>query len=186
MIIRDPRAVVSSYRNVKVGSNSIADITAEWAQSEQVLESNADTDGFLALRYEDLLNNSEIKLTEVCAFLGIGWTADVLNFHNRDDAGYAPEQVHHANTRKPLFLASIDTWRDKLSNREVGLIEWATKNGMERRGYVLDGTRVAFPALQIGLSRLIGLMQKLFIRVPRQRLKAFNARRRIARERSNQ
>ncbi len=83
-------------------------------------------------------------------------------------------------------VASIDTWRDKLSNREVGLIEWATKNGMERRGYVLDGTRVAFPALQIGLSRLIGLMQKLFIRVPRQRLKAFNARRRIARERSNQ
>ncbi|MBU2167327.1 MAG: sulfotransferase [Alphaproteobacteria bacterium] len=183
-IIRDPRAVVASFRKVKVGSNAIADITAEWARTEEILELNTDSNQFLALRYEDLVSNPEAQIREVCAFLGVEWTTKVLNFHSRKDANYAPEQAHHENTRKPLFSDSVNSWRDVLSPNEVGLIESALSAGMQRQGYSLEGGKVALPSLQMGLSRLGGLAHRFLVRIPRQRIKAVKARRRLARESS--
>jgi hypothetical protein len=183
-IIRDPRAVVASFRKVKVGSNAVADISAEWSRTERILKSQAGSDNFLALRYEDLVKHPEEKLREICTFLGVVWVPEVLSFHSRDDAGYAPEQVHHTNTRKPLFRDSIDAWKEDLSDREIGLIEWSLRDGMVRQGYELTGHGTSMPFLQMALSRLLGLLHRYFVRVPRQRLKALAARRRLSRERS--
>lgn len=181
-IIRDPRAVVCSFRKVKVGSSAIADIVDEWAKTEYILESNANTKDFFALRYEDLVSEPETKLQEVFEFLGVEWTTSVLQFHSRNEAGYAPEQDHHANTKKPLFIDSIDTWRRELTQNEINLIEWALKEGMKRQGYSLEGGDVTFPSLQMKISRLVGITHKAFVRFPRQRVKAVRARLRLARK----
>lgn len=181
-ILRDPRAVVASFQKVKVGSNAVADITAEWARTTRILESRIGTEGYLYLRYEDLVSEPEIILREVCNFLGTDWNPEILNFHNRTEAGYAPEQTHHRNTRRALFKGSVDSWKYELSSSNVALIEWTLRDMMERHGYALTGKTALAPQLRMAISRFGGQAHRLFVRAPRQRLKALRANRRLAKK----
>lgn len=179
-IIRDPRAVVASFKRVKVGSNSTADIVEEWRIAEEILSDNLGKSDFLALRYEDLVRNPEANLLKICGFLEVSWDKEMLNFHQRNEAGFSPEQVHHKNTQKPLFLDSIDSWRAQLSQVDIGLIDWYLKEGMKRQGYQFSGLSIKKPRLIFAVSKVLGFVNKLAIRYPRQRLKAIKARVRLA------
>lgn len=179
-VVRDPRAVAASFLKVKVGPGSIAEVVAEWARSIEILGRWENKDGYLAIRYEDLVSNPEVILREVCVFLGVVWTPSILNFHDRDDAGFSPEQSHHANTRKPLFNDSVNSWQRELSKSNVNLIEWALREAMERHGYNTVGSEISLPRLRMACSWIFGILHRIFIRAPRQRLKALVARRRQA------
>lgn len=181
-IVRDPRAVLASFRKVKVGSNAVSDVVKEWLGAITVLERWRGTEGFLAIRYEDLVENPEEVLREVCQTLGVYWSADLLEYHRRSEKGFAPEQGHHANTLRPLFRGSLDSWRNELSDTDVALVEWALRGAMPRYGYTPVGRPIQHPRLRMLFSRVGGQMHRYLVRVPRQRLKALYARRRQARE----
>ena len=175
-IVRDPRAVLSSFRKVKVGSNAVSDVVNEWLGAINVLERWRGTEGFLAIRYEDLVENPEEVLREVCQTLGVDWLADLLEYHRRSETGFAPEQTHHANTMRPLFRSSLFSWRNELSDADIALIEWALSDAMLRYDYLPVGKPAQYPRLQMILSQIVGQMHRYLVRVPRQRLKALRAR----------
>ena len=179
-IIRDPRAVYASFRRVKVGSQAIAEVTSEWCNSEQVLRKWVGASGYMSLRYEDLVSAPAVEIGRVCAFLDVPYSEAMLDFHRRNDRGYSVEQDHHSNTRKPIFANSVEGWKSQLSQREVSLIEWALRDGMERNGYQPIGRQPAIPRVRMKLSRLGGSFNRYFVRVPRQRMKALKALRRMS------
>ncbi len=181
-IIRDPRAVLASYRKVKVGSNAVADIASEWANSTSTLENWVARSDFLAIRYEDLVANPEATLRDICAFLGVTFSPDMLNFHTRETDGFSQEQTHHVNTRRALFTDSIEVWKKQLPWRDVALLEWALGTMMVRHGYELRGEIIRFGRIRMIASRFGGILHKTFVRFPRQRQKALRARRRLRRE----
>lgn len=181
-IVRDPRAVLASYRKVKVGSNAVADIATEWVRTSTTLEVWRTRPDFLSIRYEDLVTKPEETLREICSFLGVDFHSDMLEFHTREADGFAKEQVHHANTRQALFTDSIEAWRKNLPRRDVALLEWALGPQMARHGYEPKGDRVLFGDTLMAVSRLNGLLHKTFVRYPRQQLKAMRAKRRLRRE----
>lgn len=184
-IVRDPRAVLASFRKVKVGSNAVSDVVKEWLGAITVLERWRGTEGFFSIRYEDLVKNPEEVLREVCQTLGVYWSADLLEYHRRSEKGFAPEQGHHANTLRPLFLGSLNSWRTALSDTDIALVEWAVRGAMPRYGYTPEGRPIQHPRLRMIFSRIGGQMHRYLVRVPRQRLKALYARRRQAREKSD-
>lgn len=183
-IVRDPRAVLASFRKVKVGSNAISDIVKEWSGAINVLERWRGTDGFLAIRYEDLVDNPESVLREVCQTLGVDWSADLLEYHRRRKEGFAPEQTHHANTMRPLFRGSLFSWRNELSDADIALIEWALSGAMLQYDYLPVGKPAQYPRLRMISSQVAGQMHRYLVRVPRQRFKALRARLRQRLQRS--
>ncbi len=181
-IMRDPRAVLASYRKVKVGSNAVADIASEWASGTSTLENWAARSDFLPIRYEDLVTDPESTLRDICVFLGVDFSLDMLNFHTRETDGFSQEQTHHANTRRALFTDSIEAWKKQLPRRDVALLEWALGTMMVRHGYELKGEKIHFGRIRMAASRVGGILHKAFVRFPRQRWKALRASRRLRRE----
>ena len=103
-----------------------------------------------------------------------------MKFHERETAGFSPEQVHHQNTRKPVFQSSIAKWKEELSNTHIGLLESCLGEHMERLGYELTGATVVAPSFQMAISSAMEWCSKQFIRRPRQLLKKLRAKRRQA------
>lgn len=179
-LYRDPRAVFSSYKKIEVGSRFLADVMAEWKTAANVMYENSDHENYFSLQYEQLVESPVDTLKQICDFLALEWTDAVLQFHSRADPGFAPEQKHHKNTRKPLFKSSVDSWRRDLSPTEIALIEWSVGADME----ILNYERTALknptaPKVLMMASAIAGHLHRVFIRYPRQRLKAYMANRRL-------
>jgi hypothetical protein len=182
-IYRDPRAVYSSFKKVDVGPRFISEIMKEWLAAAKVMRRRSDDKNYLTLKYEGLIERPEVNLKNICEFLELKWHDSILNFHSRKEPGFAQEQKHHQNTQKPLFRTSINSWQNELKLREVGLIEWSVGSELEALGYDRAVQhKLAFPGLWMKSSEILGIIHRITVRYPRQRIKEAIASRRIARQ----
>ena len=181
-IVRDPRAVLSSYRSVKVGPNEAAGVAPVWEAAMAAHWTLVGHPRYLMIRYEALVTDPEAVLRRVCQHLRLNFNARMLAFHEREAPGYPPEQEHHAATRRPLFLSSLEAWREKLPRRQLLILESLLAIQMERIGYQVS---VGMPALRLWDCQVSSLRDQLHrgtIRRARQLLKQRRALRRILSE----
>jgi len=99
----------------------------------------------IAVRYEDLVREPEKALRRVADHLGEEFEPQMLQ--ERDvalvdpaQAGMNPEwtsmlREHEAKAQSSVGTASIDKWRDQLSEMETAVIEGVTADTMGRFGY---------------------------------------------------
>jgi hypothetical protein len=83
------------------------------------------------VRYEDLLDNPEIALRQICDFLNEPYSDNVLNFKKSGQAG-----------KTPLLQKSLQTdnqakWRSKMSPRQIATFEGAVGHTLTTLGYPL-------------------------------------------------
>lgn len=177
-MIRDPRAVFASIRNCNVRSNQVYGLTKEWARSIRIHKKLQGHERYHAVQFEDLILDTDKTLRGICDQLNLPFDQAMLNYHQRDEAGYSPEQVQHANTRKPIFASNIDRWKDQLTANHIGIIEFDLREEMNLMGYELTNTKVNFPKARLAWSSIAMLLSRVFIRKPQQMLKAFRAKKR--------
>lgn len=177
-IIRDPRAVYSSYRKTKVGTISVANVINEWKNAYSVHVKLEKSASYYCIRYEDLVNSPEDVIKNILEFIGVPFDPSVLTFYQRSGAGYSPEQRHHGNTFKPIFNASVDEWQKCLNRYQKSLIENRLYNEMKSVGY--DCATKPTPLLDVYyyVSTFFDYLHKLTIRKPRQLIKAYKASKR--------
>ncbi len=82
-IVRDGRDVALSHQTMPYGSGNIADCAHAWvsrvgmnAKMGRILG----PERYCALRFEDLVNDSESTLKRLCGFLGVAFDADMLRY----------------------------------------------------------------------------------------------------------
>jgi hypothetical protein len=81
-IIRDPRAVVNSWRNVPWSTGSIGE-NAEWRRYMKIARLSPPSESsILTLRYEQLILNPEASLVSVCDFSGLPFERAMLSDHS--------------------------------------------------------------------------------------------------------
>lgn len=136
-VVRDPRACLNSYQNVKrtnnavrMGSNvynDIREICNYLKAGEKYTQSNDSR--FYTLFYEDLLNNPVKEMEKVCEFLGVEFEQQMLNTARPNDSsllvekgaagmkGYITESFE-----KDLNSDLIDKWKSELSQIDQDLI----------------------------------------------------------------
>jgi len=178
-IIRDPRAVLASYKKAKIGSNQPYFIAREWLSAINVLETNRENEFYHFLSYEGLTKHSNDVLTETIKFLSVPWDEGIMSFHSRSNAGFPKEQKHMMNTLKPIFTSNIDSWKDVLSKREIALIEYQCGSKMEKYGYELMEHKIAFPKLWLKVSFILGIIRRSFISYPSKKIKSYKVKSRI-------
>lgn len=152
-IIRDPRAVALSWKNVSFGSGRIAPRIQDWKHAVELHRrwlKELGPERYLLVRYEDLVCNAALNLQKICDFLSLEFSQSMLSPETRADRGFSDRQTDHmANTLKPIFTSSLDQWTTELSHRQIALIEQSLADEMEEMGYSVSGATTGFRRLQL-------------------------------------
>ncbi len=131
-IIRDPRDVVASYKHmtIETGDKYLDAIfaTMHSMDSAIIYKRKLPSDRYYLLKYEDLIMNPEKKVEEICKFLNIRFTLEMLNPNNyKDQFGKSFDGKRHSSFVKEDQLLDkivpIDRWKKKLNKFEISFTE---------------------------------------------------------------
>jgi hypothetical protein len=154
-LIRDPRDVAVSLREVSWGPDDVGEAAADWrAKIERAREQAGELvpGTYLELRYEDLAERPEPALRAVADLIQLPWDDAMLDYHRhaamrmrevdrdveRPDGGVIPaaeRRAQHALLSRPPTSERIGRWRDELSDDERERVEAATAPLLAELGY---------------------------------------------------
>ncbi|MDJ0553989.1 MAG: sulfotransferase [Microcoleaceae cyanobacterium MO_207.B10] len=163
-IIRDPRAVVNSWRKVSWSTGNIIGDARIWHRDMSIINSlpNQIQPSLLNVYYEKLVLEPEKTLTKICNFIGIEFETEMLNFHGRNTLSVNVErEPWKANAKRPLNPELISNWQSKLSVSMVLDIEAIVWTNMIPLGYQLKSP----------LLKLLFRSSKLYLSQKRSQIK---------------
>ncbi len=127
-LTRDGRDVANSFIPMGWAGNVYYGVE-HWIESEREWDSFKKTlppDFWMELKYEDLVENPELKLTQICDFIGVPYDDRMLTY---------PENTSYSSP-DPAYSYQ---WKDRLSESEIRLIESKIDTILNKHGYELSG-----------------------------------------------
>ena len=113
---------------------------------------------YLEVNYEDLVLHPEVKLREVCEFLGLEFRKELLQFHeSASDKIPQRERRFHTNTSRPPQADDVQRWRTEASAIQVLAVEAAAGSTMDQVGQArhFRGISRILPAVLGGAESLL-------------------------------
>lgn len=157
-LVRDPRDVARFCIHMGWAGN-VWTGASRWEEAEQLwdqVSSTLDEGQTITITYEDLVSQPHETLGAICHFAKIPFSEEMLRYPN--DSTYSP-----------VNSSLAWQWKDKLSQREVQLVEARVGELMEQRGYTLS----EYPSLSVGFIRRAILKVQNKISCVRHRLKRY-------------
>ena len=141
-IIRDPRDVVASYKNMtyEKGDRYLDAIFASLGSLNASIYYNniIPDDRYKILIYEDFILNKIKSCRNLCKYLGIEFFDEMLDHSNHTDI-FGKKFDSKTHTSFPDDKSKpINRWKKKLSNNEIELIESILRLQMDHYGYKLS------------------------------------------------
>jgi hypothetical protein len=137
-IIRDPRAVVNSFKNSQSHNSYIPHIIKRWKNdvNHGINLQDSDPNNCLTIKYEDLIESPEQTLQDICNFLNIEYDPNMLSYNK---TGLADYHILTSTTQQHLKSKPnknrIDSWKKSLKAPEIIQIERNTSELMKRFNY---------------------------------------------------
>lgn len=140
-MMRDPRAVFASRKSRQVksrGSYTKAHrLVREWNRNARAIPRlRREPSRFLTIRYEDLIHDPRKVLESICHFGGFEFGEKMLEPTRAGKRWQGNSAFHEAFTG--ISGASVDLWKNELTQQEIWWIEWHCHKGMELAGYPLQ------------------------------------------------
>lgn len=135
-IIRDGRDVASSLLPLSFGPNTAYVAAKKWRNFiEHGLDfSSRHPTQVYTLRYEDLIDNPEKYLREICQFTGEPFHEDMLNFH-KSGTTRVPRKEIHGQLNKPVNKERAARWKRDLTADQVRVFEAVAGPLLDRLNY---------------------------------------------------
>jgi len=136
-IIRDGRDVVSSYLKME-RYPTISEAAKRWSSSVSLAQIFGSKIGnnYMEIRYEDLVEDPEKEINEVCSFLDIHYHSEMLEQTSQVDKLGDTDKPHHSNLSKPISTESIGKWKDHFSSGEQEKLTKLLHKHLLHLGYV--------------------------------------------------
>ena len=150
IIVRDGRGVTNSYMENKWGLGTNAYFGAQrWLREvkEQLDFMDESPNNFFFVRYEDIIDNLELSLKNICQFLDKEFSEDVLNY-DKKTSNYK-QQRENVHTFKQPDKKLSEKWKKKLSNFEINVVEHVTGDLLEQLNYKLVGEKIKLSTWQL-------------------------------------
>jgi hypothetical protein len=94
---------------------------------------------FLAIRYEDIVSDTEPALRKLCEFIGEPWDPALLNFHAQEGPSRdASKFVANEAATQPLSQQAAGRWRKDLTPAEQTLFHRLAGARLVELGYAID------------------------------------------------
>lgn len=140
-LVRDPRGAVASTLRTDWDPEEVRlpSAIATWEQSVQRVDRHARRlrpDQLLDVRYEDLVREPAAELRRICVFAGLRADDEAIEQMITEKRSGQFREGWHERLNEPISTGPIDSWREKLGDGEVAVIEHATKRWFPRFGYV--------------------------------------------------
>jgi len=137
-VVRDPRAVVASRLKVPWTSDDVVTNAIKWKLEVSCGRSFAThheaVRSFLEIRYEEVVADAEQTLHRVCEFIQEPYDERMLDYH-RSAATFVEKEPWKKGTSKPVYQSSLGSWRSRLSEPQIFLIERIAGAEMDHYGY---------------------------------------------------
>ncbi len=159
-LVRDGRDVALSRRRWRERAGGQPRPVEAWASQwrrwiTEGRDQGAKVDHYLEIRYENLVEETESTLREVCEFAGLGFEPGMLSYHERaqerlreldqalpaEDGKGAREAEHrqakHAMTAAPPQAVKVEEWRSQMSPADRATFEAEAGDLLTELGYPL-------------------------------------------------
>ncbi|MFZ5553626.1 MAG: sulfotransferase family protein [Bacteroidota bacterium] len=141
-LVRDYRDTIVSNRKYFQRKN-VGALAQVWAIYNKNIEDEKrhDRSKFYTIRYEDLVHDPEIKVKEICHFLGIEFHPVMLEFYLKTRENYGDGKHPVVGLLFPELLNKVNTnqigkWKNELTQKELGLIHFIDNKPGQQYEYV--------------------------------------------------
>ena len=137
-LVRDGRNVALSLMEVPRPPRSFAEAAQVWATRIRVARRDAKAleGSMLEIRYEDLVDDPETALKQICGHVELDWDEAMLEYHRGDPSAAVPERNwgHHRNLAKPP-TRGLREWRESMTRQDQELFEAIAGEELTALGY---------------------------------------------------
>ncbi len=142
-LLRDYRDNFVSIKNVDFELPLPSVVAQKWKYFYKKfnLDSKTEPDRYKTIKYEDLVNDPEKKVRELCDFIGIEYNESVFNFHRKKDKiletypkGYI--RTYHTSLLQKINPSKIGVWKSELTDKQVRLMDYTIGSYAEKAGYI--------------------------------------------------
>ena len=123
-IVRDGRDVFFSWRKMDPNKSHPSVMAMDWRLKTRFIEQSMKTipqSNILIIRYEDLLQEPELRVKEICDFLDIKFQKEMLKFH-KSSTKYIGK--HHSDLIfKAIDSSNINKWEKNLKEVDETLFD---------------------------------------------------------------
>lgn len=125
-IIRDPRAVIASNYAKKNEKYPLLFLCRQWRKLASLSYLyNEKYKNILNIKYEDLIENTDLVSKEICKFLKIDFDPNILdpsNFKDGNNKSWS-QNTSYKNSKNEFNIYSIYKWKKILSKSQIKIIE---------------------------------------------------------------
>jgi hypothetical protein len=138
-IVRDVRDVALSHLGYAFGASNIGECAELWARDVRVnlkMGSILGPARYLVVRYEDLVLSPEATLGRICSFLGLPYSAEMLDYPRMVD-GKVPQDrrwIWPLLGREPVRSNAL-RWKTAMGRNQQIVCERAARDLLEELGY---------------------------------------------------
>lgn len=138
-LYRDPRDVTLSFTKAVIGEKHPYFIAEQWNKLQklcisQLIEQGKDT--VFPISYENLLEDPESVVKELCQFLEIKFSKKMLDFHTSKEAERSAKSSSlWENLSQPIKSNNSKKFMKELSTDDIKIIESITGKVMDTLGY---------------------------------------------------
>lgn len=141
-LYRDGRDVALSFKKAIVGEKHIYHLAKQWFKDQSAsiaLSKKIDKTRFFALNYEELIANPVGLIQNLCNFLAIDYSENMLDFHHsKESQATANAGEMWENLTKPIIKDNTGKYRKELTLEEIGIFEAINHQTLTELGYELD------------------------------------------------
>lgn len=154
-LIRDGRDVAASLLPLSFGPNTAYVAAKKWKNSvEDGLKfARSHPDQVFTVRYEDLIDDPEKYLREMCAFVGEPFNESMLEYH-RTGTARVPRREIHGQLNKPVNTERKARWKKDLSPYQVRVFEAVAGPLLAQLGYEVVNKNATVSPMDRGLGNV--------------------------------
>jgi len=136
---RDPRDVVLSFKKAVVGEKHPYFSATRWAnlqckclELKQIIPDSR----FFEISYQQLTQEPEKYVKQICDFLRVNYSEDMLLFYQQQEAQKAAAASSlWENLKKPILKENTQKYKNELSNKEILIVEKIAQKELKELGY---------------------------------------------------
>ncbi len=163
-LVRDPRAVFASQKSTRLpGSEKYmakSPVIAAWKWKQYihwVLKAKDNNLTQILIKYESLIKEPEQTLSGISGFLSLDLSGCNPEKGDLDPRLSDEEKRIHKRITKPPDTIRLNDWENRLSAKEIYLIDRTGKIAMRKLGYISKSKKLKFALEAIRICSIFGI-----------------------------